>query len=435
MNYSACMNNFCTVELFFDGRWQEVAVVTQTGSATAGWEAATSTGYTLDHAVSWLGYRDAHACSHTFPVSLTELVLRTWPAFLMDLLPQGYGRQELLRQLDLPVTAEQSADWRLLLAGAGNPIGNMRIKEAAAWLNKQNPGPNTGFTFDEVAERSEGFLEYLASHGLFVAGSSGVQGEWPKILLTEADDGLLYLDHSLPDASARRHWLVKFGRGENPDLAAILSAEAPYMMLAKHLGLRVHGVLTLRHRALFIPRFDREIRDGQVIRHAQESLASLCSRPGFGVRISHNDACQVITQSVTHPLDEVIEYLRRDVANVVLGNKDNHARNTAILRREDGYVGLTPLFDFAPMLLHPDGIARTNRWAHDDGGNPDWRSVIQQVVEVTGLPEAPLHQALRDMAGPMQQLPEVMRKAGIEAALIERLRLNIQKTAAALESL
>lgn len=429
------MNNFCTIELFLNGRWHEAAGVTVNGPLTAGWEAASTSGYTLDHAIAWPGHRDAHACSHSFPVSLTELSLKTWPAFLMDLLPQGHGRQELLRQLELPATAEHSADWPLLLAGAGNPIGNMRIKEAALWLQQQNPGATTGFTFAEVAARSEGFLEFLASHGLFVAGSSGVQGEWPKILLTEAEDGLLYLDHSLPDSRARRHWLVKFGRGENPDLAAILRAEAPYMQLAKHLGLRVHGDLLLHERALFIPRFDREVRNGQVIRHAQESLASFCSRPGFGVRIPHNDACRQLAQSVTNPLEDVIEYVRRDVANIVLGNKDNHARNTAVLRREDGYVGLAPLFDFAPMLLHPDGIARISRWTRDDGGNPDWGSVIQQVTEATGLPAAALQAALHAMAAPLQQLPECMATEGVDPELIERLRPIILETAHKLAAL
>lgn len=41
----------------------------------------------------------------------------------MDLLPQGYGRRELLRQLGLTERAETHADWALLMAGAGNPIG------------------------------------------------------------------------------------------------------------------------------------------------------------------------------------------------------------------------------------------------------------------------------------------------------------------------
>ena len=81
----------------------------------------------------------------------------------------------------------------MLKVGAGNAIGNLRVKEAAEWLHRQ-PSALRGFTQDEVAERGNTFAEYLAAHGLFLAGSSGVQGEWPKVLLTKADDGLLYLD-------------------------------------------------------------------------------------------------------------------------------------------------------------------------------------------------------------------------------------------------
>ena len=53
---------------------------------------------------------------------------------LIDMLPQGYGRQELLRRIGAPATAGVAADWKLLLAGAGKPIGNLRVKEAADWL-------------------------------------------------------------------------------------------------------------------------------------------------------------------------------------------------------------------------------------------------------------------------------------------------------------
>ena len=59
---------------------------------------------------------------------------------LIDMLPQGYGRQELLRRIGAPATAGVAADWKLLLAGAGNPIGNLRVKEAADWL-AANAGP------------------------------------------------------------------------------------------------------------------------------------------------------------------------------------------------------------------------------------------------------------------------------------------------------
>lgn len=429
------MNKECTLQLFLDGAWQDAAVFTLTGPAEQGWQAASYTGYLLDHAIAWPDKRDAHACSQTFPVSLQDLRLPTWPAFMMDLLPQGYGRQELLRQLDLPARAEQGADWPLLLAGAGNPIGNMRVKEAADWLARQEQGVLTGFTVQQVASRDESFLEHLAQHGLFVAGSSGVQGEWPKILLTEADDGLLYLDHTLPDAHARRHWLVKFSRGQNADLAAILEAEAPYMELARHLGLRVHAPLERHERSLFIPRFDREVRDGKVMRHAQESLASLCQRPGFGVALTHNQVCRVLAAAVCDPEAEIIEYLKRDVVNVALGNKDNHARNTAVQRRADGHIALTPLYDFAPMWLHPDGIARQLRWEQQDGGQPDWAAAIRQAAEAADLPEPPLRQALAAMAPALEQLPALMQSLAISPALVECLQPVIRQIAGALHGL
>jgi serine/threonine-protein kinase HipA len=258
------MNGECTIQLFAGGTWHDAGVVSLFGSEQSGWRAASYTGYAVDWAVEHADAIDAHAFSCNYPVSLQPLQLKHWPVFLIDLLPQGFGREELLRQLKLPTTMADAADWRLLLTGAGNPIGNLRIKEAATWLAERDSIAQ-GFTDAEVAQRGEAFTDHLTAHGLFVAGSSGVQGEWPKLLLTRADDGLLYLDHTLPDTRAREHFIVKFGRGTDPALAAILRHEAPCMELARRLGLRVHAPLTLRERALFIPRFDRRLTPGGVL--------------------------------------------------------------------------------------------------------------------------------------------------------------------------
>lgn len=45
--------------------------------------------------------------------------------------------------------------------------------------------------------------------------------------------------------------------------------------------------------------------------------------------------------------DLVFEYLRRDLLNLILGNSDNHGRNTSILRMDKG-VKLAPIYDLAP---------------------------------------------------------------------------------------
>ncbi|WP_172606051.1 HipA N-terminal domain-containing protein, partial [Vibrio sp. T9] len=105
--------------------------------------------YALDNE----GRTDAAALSVNLPVSLESTRGETWPPFLTDLLPQGFGRQELLRQLGMPETAAASADWRLLLAGAGNPIGNIRVREAADRLKEHALSDRRGFTEGEVVER------------------------------------------------------------------------------------------------------------------------------------------------------------------------------------------------------------------------------------------------------------------------------------------
>jgi serine/threonine-protein kinase HipA len=407
------------------------------GAEEEGWRATTYSGYAVEWAFKHPGATDARATCVRWPVGLEPLEVQHWPVFLIDMLPQGFGRQELLRRIGQSPSAGVAADWRLLLAGAGNPIGNLRVKEAAQWLTA-NAGPRQGFTDDEVAQRGDEFSEYLASHGLFVAGSSGVQGEWPKILLTRGDDGLLYLDHTLPDERAVEHYIVKFGRGADPQLASILRHEAPYMDIARRLGLRVHAPLVLRNRALFIPRFDRQVQGTGVTRLAQESIATLTGIPGFDVVPSHDEACLALIRHCTDPQAEVMEYIKRDLANLAMGNKDNHARNTAVQRDFDGRIALTPLYDFAPMYLHPDGIARRIRWEDNDNGRPDWHRVVNRVCTLgtevqkerrkqgPGLiTREPLVAGLKAMAPALREIAVHGEAMGLEPDVLGHLRPGI----------
>jgi serine/threonine-protein kinase HipA len=442
---------FCTVQLHVADAWHDVATVRRVGAEKEGWKARTHTGYDLNWALARFSARDAYALCCQFPVGIDDLQVDHWPAFLVDMLPQGYGRVELLRRLGLSPAAELSADWALLLAGAGNPIGNLRVKEAAEWLQGQ-PGVQRGFTDEEVAHRAEDFTEYLASHGLFVAGSSGVQGEWPKILLTRAADGLLYLDHALPDAQAREHYLVKFGRGPDQQLAKILRHEAPYMELARMLGLRIYAPLVLRERALFIRRFDRRVVAAGVIRLAQESIATLTNRTGWEALPTHDEVCRELVRYCTDPQAETLEYIKRDIANIALGNKDNHARNTAVQRDFEGGIRLTPLYDFAPMYLHPDGIARRIRWECEAGGNLDWAAVVDKVcsftrterrtvgrrnvlAEVPAVARAPLVAALKEMAPVLREIAQRGEQLGLDADVVAYLATGLREQAQRLDAL
>lgn len=417
------MDQYCTLQIYQEDEWLDCAIVEIVGQQQTGWQAATRTSYLFEYAISYINLSDGHALAYHLPVNVQNTLQSTWPAFLMDLLPQGYGRKELLRQLNFSENTQEQADWALLKAGAGNPIGNLRIKEAYEWLQGQFPvQQNHGFSLDQVVERQENFIESLASYGLFIAGSSGIQGEWPKLLLTQGHDDLFYLDHTLTDHQVKQHWLVKFSRGSDQNLDKILMHEALYMKIAQYLGLRVHQELELHGKTLFIPRFDRKVIDGKVERIAQESIASLGGKAGFGVRMTHNQICSLLMQCCTEPKQEIFEYLKRDLANVALGNKDNHTRNTAIQRFNNGIIRLTPLFDFAPMWLHPDGIARTTRWERDDhGGMPIWHSVIEQIAESTMIDpkeikavlieQLPLYQGLLEHMQYLQLAPEILENS------------------------
>jgi serine/threonine-protein kinase HipA len=425
----------CTLQIYIDDHWCDAAALDLTGDVQRGVEASTYLIYLPPYAMGYFGRSDAAALSVNIPVDLGSYGADAWPAFLVDLLPQGFGRIELLKQLERDEGAGPAADWALLCAGAGNPIGNIRIKEAHDWVGLRSGGALRGFTREEVASRAGDFNEYLAQHGLFLAGSSGIQGEWPKILLTRARDGLFYLDHTLPDEQAEAHFIVKFGRGADQRLADILRLEAPYMQLAKGLGLDVHGDLSLHQRALFIPRFDRHVSNGRVTRYAQESIASLCGVSGFRSVPSHNEVCRRLGVVATDPLGAIIEYIKRDIANIALGNKDNHARNTAIQRRPDGTIGLTPLFDFAPMWLHPDGIARRIRWHTDDGGAPAWKSVIAQACDAAQVDRALVTAGVRAMAAPLATLLADALALGIEASFLDPWRKTVENVRAQLEAL
>lgn len=194
------------------------------------------------------------------------------------------------------------------------------------------------------------------------------------------------------------------------------------MRLAQFLGLRVQSTLELHDRTLFIPRFDRTVNSDGVERHAQESLAVLCNKSGFGIRLSHNEVCHVLAKACTHPEQEIIEYLKPDMANVALGDKDNHLLNTAICRNWNGQIKLTPLFDFVPMWLHPEDIARTTRWDRDDHGTPHWASVIQKVVEVVSIDE---QTELKQSLPLYEQLIAKMQDQQVDQEIIDNSRYRI----------
>ena len=127
----------------------------------------------------------AAGLSCRYPVDFQLHSLGRWPAFALDILPGGYGRQQWLEQLGLQ--EGPGADWPLLLAGTAFPPGNLRVAEAVAARDFNTPVPTAagdvvsmkdtpGFARDDILARKETFVEYAFQHGIYAAGASDVQG-------------------------------------------------------------------------------------------------------------------------------------------------------------------------------------------------------------------------------------------------------------------
>ena len=120
-------------------------------------------------------------------------------------------------------------------------------------------------------------------------------------------------------------------------------------------------------------------------------MSSLAGISKYGIEYggspSHNVLCDAIAKFATEPKVDLLEYLKRDIANIALGNKDNHPRNKAVFRHEDSRVELTPLYDFAPMYLDPQGIARTCRWEGEVGR-------VRSFIAILGEPSISSHPAV-----------------------------------------
>lgn len=419
-----------TIDIFKNGRWQ-LAALLQIDDERFGYTGKASLDYEPQYAVENLELPDA-AVSVNHPVNFVTYDSDRWPAFLLDILPSGAGRRNWADRLDL--NDGRSHDVTMLCHACANPPGNLRIRESVenravgqlpdstGALSSESNHP--GFDREDILERQEHFIEYAFQMGAHAASASDVGGESPKFLLVQNYQGKWFAEGALQDSKIAKHWLVKFARGRTEGDKSVLINEAPYLEVARACGLHVGEALTFESEALFIPRFDRQSGDGKVERYPFESLYSVAEISEYGASTPHETLLTALLKQVPTAIQEstIMEYIKRDVLNIVMGNKDNHARNTAIMRGENG-MSLSPIFDFAPMFRDPSGVPRASRWNADCeiAGVPIWAKVAEQFADSKGIKEQ-----LKQFSKCIESLPDTMRTKGVEDIIIELRMQSIE---------
>lgn len=418
-----------TLQLHHGDAWHDAAVV-EFRAPSNGVAGPTSVSYENDYFLDYgaesladdVAVVDERALSILAPVDLEIRNHGTWPPFLLDLMPQGHARRRLAQALALDAEAPAS-ELPLLLRAAGAPFGNLRIKEAhAAEQDRLGEWPAVpGVTMDEMLDRSERFQEVADMYALVASGSSGHQGEWPKITMTRARDGLWYPDPVVPDGNAVEHVLVKLLRSNDESDRLILEAEAAYARIAASFGIRVHGTARYGNASLIVPRFDRRVLDGRVFRLGQESVVSAIGIAAFGHTEDHETYVGMLHRVSSDPAADVAEYVLRDALNLAMGNPDNHGRNTALTKGGRDGIRLSPLFDFAPMRLAPADRGRPTKWGcmRSAGSDyaPDWRTVC--AAAAGPLDPTPIAELLLSKLDLFRRLPEIARRQGVPEKVIE----------------
>jgi len=413
-----------TIEIFHNGAWRAAALFTPSVRHLArGFKGSGSTDYDFEYAYESSTEEPLPSIAFNYPVTFGSYDTPTWPAFLLDMIPTGAGRRVWLRRMGR--TDGSEVDWMLLLQGTGNPPGNLRIAEAAM----PPASPHPGFTQEEIIEKNADFIEYAEERGAVMAGATDVQGDAPKYLLTRDQGGRWHPDGSLPDAEVMDSWLVKFPRGKTERDRLVLRNEAPYLEVARRFGLKVGAPLYYREDSLFIPRFDRATVGGSFQRYGLETVCSAAEVADFGRQGDHLLFCRSIAASSSDANADVLEYVRRDILNAALRNTDNHGRNTAFLKAHR-QATLSPVYDFAPMFLDPEGIPRASRWLGDLEpriGRPDWGRIDDALAGFC----KPF--ALRDTFAAdserVRQLPDIMRQCKVEDEVIQGVARRCEEIA------
>jgi serine/threonine-protein kinase HipA len=423
-----------TLQIYGGGIWKD-AMTLSFDDPTKGFlgpcRFAYKAGYVLD------AYPDSFSqgVSARLPVDFETFSLPEAPAFLHDIAPSGAAKRFLIAQLGRQKPEGLSDDLYLLGRSTPAPIGNLRIKESVAVLEE---GEAMGFTRADVITRDQHFLEYAYEQGAAIGGATGAGGEAPKLLMTEDADGLLYPDAVLADELAREHWFIKLARNQAlKNDQDILRSEYLYYRALQQLGIDTVATEDMaleeaNKPSLWMKRFDRRITEQGVERLAVESIYSLAGVTLPGSRMDHLEVLTLLSglwsqagQKVEIP-DLVAEYLRRDLINQILGNSDNHGRNTAIIRSQDGYR-LAPIYDLAPMVMDAEGITRTTKWAKsiERAGSVNWRAACDALADILDPQQA--FERLRQDAQQLRALPDILRDSGLPDATFNHPAIALGK--------
>lgn len=128
---------------------------------------------------------------------------------------------------------------------------------------------------------------------------------------------------------------------------------------------------------------------------------------------------------MSDPFATTVEYLKRDILNMAMGNIDNHPFNKAV-RMLHGKIGLTPIFDFSPSYLLTDDIERSMEWMDKNGDILDnWNDILDSL----DIPPEEMSAVLVEIdrfGRKLDSLQDIMTQQGVDEDIVDARYYGIQ---------
>jgi serine/threonine-protein kinase HipA len=255
---------------------------------------------------------------------------------LADGAPDAWGRRIILRRVhggdvrDVDTAALPTVTY-LLESGTDRTGANDFQRASDTYVARE-----TDATLEELltaADRLQTGEPFSPELDQVLNAGSSVGGARPKATLTAADGRALIAKFSTPT-----------------DTYPVVKGEAVAMELARRAGIdaaTTERVTVVGRDVLLVDRFDRIT--GTTRRRGMVSALTLLGLSEMQARYAtYPDLAQLIRERFTDPQATLAELFRRLVFNVLIGNRDDHARNHAAFWNGRD-LALTPAYDLDPQ--------------------------------------------------------------------------------------
>jgi serine/threonine-protein kinase HipA len=279
---------------------------------------------------------------YTPELPLTERRLRPLPELsvpgcILDAGPDAWGQRVIMNRL--LGSAGKDADpidlgiLTFLLESGSDRIGALDFQASPTEYVARERQAATLEELATSAERVEAGVPLTPALDEALVRGSSIGGARPKALI---DDGA-------------RRLIAKFSSGT--DTIAMVQGEYVAMELARRAGLDTAPVKVTKamgKAVLLVERFDRVA--GAAERRALVSALTMLELNELAARwASYADLAQIMRERSAEPAKSLHELFARITFNILVGNTDDHARNTAAFW--DGEtLSLTPAYDICPQL-------------------------------------------------------------------------------------